>query len=157
MERGANTFPFHNLLPFSESNEGLFLFFLPSLNWIKEQSVETLAIRTFAIKRKTKSQSHFTVLQSQTSSHHICIKHFIKLNHRKTHHLYSSHSYHEIINSYSFHVHYKDHHQTKHHISSQFNIIHQLKPNTKQLKHKHNQLHETRLCYACGTRRFVHN
>src|ERR1043165_4427236 len=35
MERGANTFPFHNLLPYSESNEGLFLYFLPSLNWIK--------------------------------------------------------------------------------------------------------------------------
>src|ERR1044072_4221105 len=35
MERGANTFPFHNLLPYSESSEGLFLYFLPSLNWIK--------------------------------------------------------------------------------------------------------------------------
>src|ERR1043165_6108129 len=35
MERGANTFPFHNLLPYSESNEGLFLLLLPSLNWIK--------------------------------------------------------------------------------------------------------------------------
>src|ERR1044072_2802627 len=45
MERGANTFPFHNLLPYSESNEGLFLFFSPSLNWIKEKSVATLAIR----------------------------------------------------------------------------------------------------------------
>jgi hypothetical protein len=61
MERGANTFPFHNLLPYSESNEGLFLFFSPSLNWIKEKSVETLAIRTFAIQ---KSQSQFTVLQN---------------------------------------------------------------------------------------------
>src|ERR1051325_5440777 len=59
MERGANTFPFHNLLPYSESNEGLFLFFSPSLNWIKEKSVATLAIRTFAIQ---KSQSQFTVL-----------------------------------------------------------------------------------------------
>src|ERR1051325_1040388 len=35
MERGANTFPFHNLLPYSESNEGLFSVLLPSLNWIK--------------------------------------------------------------------------------------------------------------------------
>src|ERR1044072_7202782 len=60
MERGANTFPFRNLLPYSESNEGLFLYFLPSLNWIKEKSVATLAIRTFAIQ---KSQSQFTVLQ----------------------------------------------------------------------------------------------
>src|ERR1044072_6928134 len=60
MERGANTFPFHNLLPYSESNEGLFLYFLPSLNWIKEKSVETLAIRTFAIQ---KPKSQFTVLQ----------------------------------------------------------------------------------------------
>src|ERR1044072_3944964 len=60
MERGANTFPFHNLLPYSESNEGLFLFFSPSLNWIKEKLVATLAIRTFAIQ---KLQSQFTVLQ----------------------------------------------------------------------------------------------
>src|ERR1051325_8031672 len=60
MERGANTFPFHNLLPYSESNEGLFLFFSPSLNWIKEKSVATLGICTFAIE---KSQSQFTVLQ----------------------------------------------------------------------------------------------
>src|ERR1051325_7271661 len=37
MERGANNFPFHNLLPYSESNECLFLFFSPSLNWIKEK------------------------------------------------------------------------------------------------------------------------
>src|ERR1043165_9820580 len=59
MKRGANTFPFHNLLPYSESNEGLFLFFSPSFNWIKEKSVATLAIRTFAIQ---KSQSQFTVL-----------------------------------------------------------------------------------------------
>src|ERR1043165_100853 len=61
MERGANTFPFHNLLPYSKSNEGLFLFFSPSLNWIKEKSVATLAICTFAIQ---KSQSQFTVLQN---------------------------------------------------------------------------------------------
>src|ERR1051325_7641724 len=59
MKRGANTFPFHNLLPYSESNKGLFLYFLPSLKWIKEKSVATLAIRTFAIQ---KSQSQFTVL-----------------------------------------------------------------------------------------------
>src|ERR1051325_3206344 len=67
MERGANTFPFHNLLPYSESNEGLFLFFSPSLNWIKEKSVATLSIRTFAIQ---KSQSQFTVLHSHTC---VCI------------------------------------------------------------------------------------
>src|ERR1043165_8351514 len=35
MERGANTFPFHNFLPYSESNEGLFLYFYLPLNWIK--------------------------------------------------------------------------------------------------------------------------
>src|ERR1044072_5601579 len=64
MERGANTFPFHNLLPYSESNKGLFLFFSPSLNWIKEKSVATLAIRTFAIQ---KSQSQFTVLHLATT------------------------------------------------------------------------------------------
>src|ERR1051325_8492668 len=62
MKRGANTIPFHNLLPYSESNEGLFLFFSPSLNWIKEKSVATLAIHTFAIQ---KSQSQFTVLHPQ--------------------------------------------------------------------------------------------
>src|ERR1051325_11872323 len=60
MERGANTFPFHNLLPYSESNEGLFLFFSPSLNWIKEKSVATLAIRTFAIQKTTKSVHRIT-------------------------------------------------------------------------------------------------
>src|ERR1043165_5717018 len=60
MERGANTFPFHNLLPYSESNEGLFLFFSPSLNWIKENSVATLAIRTFAIQKPTKSVHRIT-------------------------------------------------------------------------------------------------
>ena len=63
MKRGANTFPFHNLLPYSESNEGLFLFFSPSLNWIKEKSVASLAIRTFAIQ---KLQSQFTVLHYAT-------------------------------------------------------------------------------------------
>src|ERR1051325_9451837 len=60
MERGANTFPFHNLLPYSESNEGLFLFFSPSLNMIKEKSVATLAIRTFAIQKPTKSVHRIT-------------------------------------------------------------------------------------------------
>src|ERR1043165_3749414 len=65
MKGGVNTFPFHNLLPYSESNEGLFLFFSPSLNWIKEKSVATLATRNiFAIKSKIKSQSQFTVLQN---------------------------------------------------------------------------------------------
>src|ERR1044072_1172869 len=52
MKRGANTFPFHNLLPYSESNEGLFLFFSPSLNWIKEKSVATLAIRNIFCDQK---------------------------------------------------------------------------------------------------------
>src|ERR1043165_7584786 len=65
MERGANTFPFHNLLPYSESNEGLFLFFSPSLNWIKEKSVATLAIRNIC---DTKSQSQFTVLHQRTGN-----------------------------------------------------------------------------------------
>src|ERR1044072_4743189 len=60
MKRGANTFPLHNLLPYSESNEGLFLFFSPSLNWIKEKSVVTLAIRTFAIQKTTKSVHRIT-------------------------------------------------------------------------------------------------
>src|ERR1044072_7927720 len=64
MERGANTFPFHNLLPYSESNEGLFLFFSPSLNWIKENSVATLAIRNICDKKQNKfSKGQF--------SHHI--------------------------------------------------------------------------------------
>src|ERR1051325_6475603 len=61
MERGANTFSFHNLLPYSESNEGLFLFFSPSLNWIKEKSVATLAIRTFAIQKFSKSVHRITI------------------------------------------------------------------------------------------------
>src|ERR1051325_2522954 len=60
MERGANTFPFHNLLPYSKSNEGLFLFFSPSLNWIKEKSVATLAIRNICDKKQNKSQSQFS-------------------------------------------------------------------------------------------------
>src|ERR1043165_9113927 len=59
MERGANTFPFHNLIPYSESNESLFLYFLPSLNWIKEKSVATLAIRTFAIQKTYKVSSPY--------------------------------------------------------------------------------------------------
>src|ERR1051325_1364215 len=54
MERGANTFPFHNLLPYSKSNEGLFLFFSPSLNWIKEKSVSTLAIRNICDQKQHK-------------------------------------------------------------------------------------------------------
>ena len=72
----------------------------------------------------------FGIKAHRHKHHHIifAFKHFIKLIHRKTHHLYSSQSYHEIIKSYSFHVHHKDHHQTKHHISSQFHIIHPLKP-----------------------------
>src|ERR1051325_444845 len=63
MERGANTFPFHNLLPYSESKQGLFLFFSPSINWIKEKSVVTLAIRNICDKKQNKFQSQF--------SHHI--------------------------------------------------------------------------------------
>src|ERR1051325_3192809 len=59
MKKGANTFPFHNLLPYSESNEGLFLFFSPSLNWIKEKSVATLGIRNICDKSKT-IQSQFS-------------------------------------------------------------------------------------------------
>ena len=53
--KGANTFPFHNLLPYSESNEGLFLFFSPSLNWIQEKSVATLAIRNICDKKQNKN------------------------------------------------------------------------------------------------------
>src|ERR1051325_10486298 len=60
MEMDANTFPFHNLLPYSESNEGLFLFFSPSLNWIKEKSVATLAIRNICDQKKNKFQSQFS-------------------------------------------------------------------------------------------------
>src|ERR1043165_6006287 len=60
MERGADTFPFHNLLPYSESNEGLFLFFSPSLNWIKEKSVATLAIRNICDKKQNKILSQFS-------------------------------------------------------------------------------------------------
>src|ERR1051325_3078714 len=65
MKGGANTFPFHNLLPYSESNEGLFLFFSPSLNWIKEKSVATLAIRIFAIQKPTKSVHRITCIYSE--------------------------------------------------------------------------------------------
>src|ERR1044072_4348727 len=61
MERGANTFPFHNLLPYSESNEGLFLYFLPSLNWIKENSVATLAIRNICDTKISKSVHRITL------------------------------------------------------------------------------------------------
>src|ERR1051325_7004124 len=69
MERGANTFPFHNLLPYSESNEGLFLFFSPSLNWIKEKSVATLAICNICDQKQNNSKvSSPTVLQYQTYS-----------------------------------------------------------------------------------------
>src|ERR1051325_9331013 len=62
--KGANTFPFHNCLPYSESNEGLFLFFSPSLYWIKEKSMETLAIRNICDKKKNKKVSSSTVLQN---------------------------------------------------------------------------------------------
>src|ERR1043165_707115 len=61
MERGANPFPFHNCLPYSESNEGIFLFFSPSLNWIKEKSVATLAIRNICDKTQNKQVSYPTV------------------------------------------------------------------------------------------------
>ena len=54
---GANTFPFHNLLPYSESNEGLFLFFLPSLNWIKEKSMANLAICNICDQKQNKPKS----------------------------------------------------------------------------------------------------
>src|ERR1044072_1598485 len=63
MEKGANTFPFHNRLPYSKYNEGLFLFFLPSLNWIKEKSVATLAIRNICDQTQNKQVSSPTVLQ----------------------------------------------------------------------------------------------
>src|ERR1043165_8499506 len=79
-------------------------------NWLKP-------IVAFGIKTHRHKHHHFIFALSISS----------KLNHRKTHHLYSSHSYHEIIKSYSFHVHHKDHHQIRHHISSKFNIINQLK------------------------------
>src|ERR1051325_11776113 len=59
MERGANTFPFHNLLPYSESNEGLFRFFSPSLNWIKEKLVATLAIRNICDTKNLKVSSPY--------------------------------------------------------------------------------------------------
>src|ERR1051325_348007 len=60
MKRGANTFPFRNLLPSSGSNEGLFLYFLPSLNWIKEKSVATLAIRNICDTKISKSVHRIT-------------------------------------------------------------------------------------------------
>ena len=53
-EKGANTFPFHNLPPKLKNLKRSFLFFSPFPYWIKEKPVVTLAIR-FAIKRKTKS------------------------------------------------------------------------------------------------------
>src|ERR1044072_2916015 len=58
----ANTFPFHNYLPYSESNEGLFLFFSPSLYWIIEKLVETLAILNICDKTQNKLVSSPTVL-----------------------------------------------------------------------------------------------
>src|ERR1051325_6447550 len=65
MKGGANTFPFHNLLPYSESNEGLFLFFSPSLNWINEKSVATLAIRNICDTKISKSVHRITVYTSR--------------------------------------------------------------------------------------------
>src|ERR1051325_2374676 len=45
-------------------NEGLFLFFSPSLNWIKEKSVATLAIHNICDQKQNKSKvSSPTVLQ----------------------------------------------------------------------------------------------
>src|ERR1044072_5000912 len=67
MKRGANTFPFHNLLPYSESNEGLFLFFTPSLNWITEKSVATLSIRNICDQKQNKSK-----VSSPTVLHLLC-------------------------------------------------------------------------------------
>src|ERR1051325_10530734 len=69
MERGANTFPFHNHLPYPESNEGLFLFFSPSLNWIKEKSVATLAIHSICDQMQNKiSQFSHCVTELATLS-----------------------------------------------------------------------------------------
>ena len=53
-EKDVNTFPFHNLPPELKILEGISCSFYPFLYWIKEKSVATLAIRTFAIKHKTK-------------------------------------------------------------------------------------------------------
>src|ERR1043165_2122785 len=69
MKRGANTFPFHNLLTYSESNEGLFLFFSPSLNWIKEKSVATLAIRNICDTKISKSVHRITELATLLGIH----------------------------------------------------------------------------------------
>src|ERR1051325_9270654 len=68
MKKGANTFPFHNHPPYSESNEGLFLFFSPSLNWIKEKSVATLAIRNICDKTQNNPKSVLPPYYSSTGS-----------------------------------------------------------------------------------------
>ena len=45
-EKGANTFPFHNLSPeLKKISQRSFLFFSPFHYWIQERSVATLAIR----------------------------------------------------------------------------------------------------------------
>src|ERR1044072_4683026 len=77
MERGANTFPFHNLLPYSESNEGLFLFFLPSLNWIKEKSVATLAIRNICdqTQNNVSCTKNLFIHKNTCMCRHICYMH----------------------------------------------------------------------------------
>src|ERR1044072_6615404 len=73
MERGANTFPFHNLLHYSESNEGLFLFFAPSLNWIKEKSVATLAIRYIGDQTQNNRKSVLPTYYNVFRDNRLCL------------------------------------------------------------------------------------
>ena len=52
-EKGANTFPFHNLPPeLKKTSQRSFLFFSPFPSWIKEKSVVTLATQNNCDKTK---------------------------------------------------------------------------------------------------------
>ena len=67
-EKGANTFPFHNLSPkLKKISQRSFLFFSPFPYWIKEKSVATLANRNICDKTQNPQVSSPTVSQIATS------------------------------------------------------------------------------------------
>ena len=66
-EKGANTFPFHNLPPeLKKISQRSFLFFSPFPYWIKEKLVATLAIYNNCDQTQNNQVSSPIVLQSAT-------------------------------------------------------------------------------------------
>ena len=64
VEKGANTFPFHNLPPELKILKGISCSFHPFLYWIKEKSMVNLSIRNICDKMQNTQVSSPTVLQN---------------------------------------------------------------------------------------------